>query len=60
MPKSKRGFALMSLEQRRAIARLGGRAGHTQGTAHEWTKEEASRAGRIGGGRKKKKPDKES
>ncbi len=50
----------MSLEQRRAIARLGGRAGHTQGTAHEWTKEEASRAGRIGGGRKKKKPDKES
>ncbi len=48
-PKSKRGFALLSKEKRRAIASQGGIAGHAQGKAHQWTKKEASRAGRKGG-----------
>jgi general stress protein YciG len=49
MPKPTRGFASMSKAKRQAIARLGGIAGHTQGKAHQWKKEEASRAGRKGG-----------
>lgn len=43
------GFAALSPEQRRAIARKGGRAVHALGRAHEWTHEEAKAAGRIGG-----------
>jgi general stress protein YciG len=31
------------------IASLGGKAAHAKGTAHEWTPEEASAAGRLGG-----------
>ena len=53
-PKSKRGFASLSKAKRRAIASLGGIAGHIQGKAHQWTKEEASRAGRKGGLRRNK------
>jgi general stress protein YciG len=49
MSKSKRGFASMPREQRRAIAGLGGKAAHAQGMAHTWTREEAQRAGRTGG-----------
>ena len=43
------GFAGMSLEKRRAIASLGGKAAHAQGRAHKFTSEEAQVAGRKGG-----------
>jgi len=46
---SKRGFASMSPEQQRAIASKGGREAHRQGTAHEFSSEEARAAGRLGG-----------
>lgn len=49
--KLKRGFALLDSAQRVAIARAGGRAAHAQGTAHEFTTEEAAAAGRKGGKR---------
>ncbi len=39
----------MSQEKRRAIASLGGKAGHAMGKAHTWTHEEARAAGRKGG-----------
>ncbi|OYO30294.1 KGG domain-containing protein [Janthinobacterium sp. PC23-8] len=42
---SKRGFASMDPEQQREIASEGGRAAHEKGTAHEFTSEEARRAG---------------
>lgn len=44
-----RGFASMNSEKQREIASKGGRAAHNQGTAHEWTSEEARAAGRKGG-----------
>jgi general stress protein YciG len=47
--KERRGFASMSPEKQREIASKGGRAAHLKGTAHEWTSEEARRAGRKGG-----------
>jgi general stress protein YciG len=47
--KERRGFASMSPEKQREIASKGGRAAHMKGTAHEWTSEEARRAGRKGG-----------
>lgn len=47
--KERRGFASMSPERQREIASKGGRAAHEKGTAHEWTPEEARRAGRKGG-----------
>jgi hypothetical protein len=47
--KSKRGFAALSLEQRRCIASLGGKAAQKRGTGHKWTKEEAIAAGSKGG-----------
>jgi len=53
MSKSMQGFASMSQEQRRAIASLGGKAAHAQGKAHTWTREEAQRAGRKGGLKRK-------
>jgi uncharacterized protein len=46
---SKRGFASMDRTRQREIARLGGRAAHQRGTAHEFTREEAREAGRKGG-----------
>jgi general stress protein YciG len=49
LKKSKRGFASMSPEQRRAIAGQGGKAAHRKGTAHKFTSETAKEAGRIGG-----------
>lgn len=49
--KSGRGFAGMALDRVREIASKGGRAAHAKGTAHEWTREEARRAGRKGGSR---------
>lgn len=45
----KRGFAAMSPEQQRAIASKGGQEAHRQGTAHEFSSEEARAAGRLGG-----------
>ena len=47
--KERRGFASMSPEKQREIASKGGRAAHAKGTAHEWTSDEARRAGRKGG-----------
>ena len=47
--KSTRGFASMSPERQREIARKGGKAAHEKGTAHEFTPEEARIAGRKGG-----------
>jgi general stress protein YciG len=43
----KRGFASMDPEQQREIAAEGGRAAHEKGTAHEFTSEEARRAGSM-------------
>jgi uncharacterized protein len=47
--KSKRGFASMSPERHREIASKGGRAAHALGRAHEWSREEARKAGQKGG-----------
>jgi general stress protein YciG len=44
-----RGFAAMSPEAQREIARKGGRAAHQRGTAHEFDSAEAAQAGRKGG-----------
>src|SRR5471030_2356756 len=44
---SKRGFASMDPDQQREIASEGGRAAHEKGTAHEFTSEEARRAGSM-------------
>ncbi len=47
--KSKRGFASMDPARQREIASKGGRAAHEKGTAHEWSADEARRAGKKGG-----------
>jgi general stress protein YciG len=39
----------MDEEKRREVARMGGRAAHRKGTAHEFSSEEAREAGRKGG-----------
>jgi uncharacterized protein len=44
-----RGFAGMDEEKQRQIASEGGKAAHEKGTAHEFTPEEASEAGKKGG-----------
>ena len=49
--RTRRGFAAMTAEQRREIARKGGRAAHMVGGAHEWNAETARAAGRKGGAR---------
>jgi general stress protein YciG len=41
-----RGLAAMSPERRREIASMGGRTSQARGTAHQWTAEEASAAGK--------------
>lgn len=43
-----RGFQGMSPERRRAVAQMGGRRAHELGTAHKWSSDEASEAGRKG------------
>src|SRR4051812_7522992 len=48
---SNRGFASMSTDRQREIARKGGRAAHAKGTAHEFTSDEARSAGQKGGQR---------
>ena len=47
--KSTRGFASLTPERRRDIASQGGKAAHLAGTAHEFTVEEARKAGKKGG-----------
>ncbi|MGB9988810.1 KGG domain-containing protein [Pseudoduganella rhizocola] len=42
-----RGFASMDPQRQREIASQGGRAAHAKGTAHEFTSEEARRAGAM-------------
>jgi general stress protein YciG len=44
-----RGFAAMTVEQKREIASKGGKTAHALGVAHKWTPEEAQAAGRKGG-----------
>ena len=44
-----RGFAAMTAERQREIARRGGKAAHERGTAHEFSCDEAREAGRKGG-----------
>lgn len=53
--KSRRGFASMSQDKQREIARKGGIAAHQKGTAHEFTSDEARRAGSLGGRARQKK-----
>jgi general stress protein YciG len=45
-----RGFASMDPELQREIASQGGKAAHQKGTAHEFTSEEARRAGSMSHG----------
>jgi uncharacterized protein len=47
--KRGRGFASMDPEEQRKLASAGGKAAHAKGVAHEFTKEEARAAGRLGG-----------
>jgi hypothetical protein len=49
--RKSRGFASMSIEKQREIARKGGKAAHERGTAHQFTSDEARAAGRKGGER---------
>jgi general stress protein YciG len=44
-----RGFANMDPKLQRQIASKGGVRAHALGVAHEWTREEAQAAGRLGG-----------
>lgn len=48
-PKSRKGFASMTPEQRSEVARAGGRTAHALGVAHEYTSESGAAAGRKGG-----------
>ena len=43
------GFALLTPEQRKAVARKGGIKAQALGVAHRFTSKEASAAGKIGG-----------
>ena len=54
---SGRGFASMSTDKQREIARKGGQAAHARGTAHEFTADEARAAGKKGGERVSKNRD---
>ena len=47
---SSRGFTSMDPERQRAIASEGGKAAHERGTAHEFTSEEARKAGSMSHG----------
>lgn len=48
-PRRPRGFGAMDRKLVSEIARKGGKAAHSAGTAHEFTSEEAREAGRKGG-----------
>ncbi len=56
MGKDGRGFASMDRNKQRQIASKGGKAAHREGTAHEWTSEEARDAGRKGGAASHRRP----
>ena len=47
--KQKARVRRLESRRRAEISRQGGKAAHEKGTAHKWTKEEASAAGRKGG-----------
>ena len=49
MAKENRGFASMGVARQREIASKGGKAAHRKGSAHEWKREEARIAGKLGG-----------
>ena len=55
--KKPRGFACLTPEQRREIASMGGQKSHRNGTAHKFTQEEASEAGKKGGAHWKGDPE---
>jgi len=55
--KLHKGFAALSVEQRKRIAAMGGAASHAAGTAHCWTKEEASAAGKKGSATRRKRAE---
>lgn len=44
-----RGFASMPKDRQLQIASQAGKKAHELGRAHKWTKEEASKAGKISG-----------
>ena len=46
---NRRGFASMDPAKQRRIASKGGKASHKEGVAHEFTPDEAAKAGRKGG-----------
>lgn len=46
--KSRRGFAAMDPQRQREIASQGGKTAHLQGSAHQFTSEEARVAGKKG------------
>ncbi len=54
-----RGLAAMSPERRKEIASKGGRTSQARGTAHQWTPEEASAAGKKGSARYARRPNQE-
>jgi hypothetical protein len=56
-PRKKRGFELLSPEEKKRVSSRGGRAAHAVGTAHQFTKEEARIAGRKGGLAMKRKSE---
>jgi general stress protein YciG len=47
--RTRRGFASMDPMKQREIASKGGKAAHAQGSAHEFSTDEARTAGRKGG-----------
>jgi uncharacterized protein len=56
----RRGFALLDAEALRAVSSKGGKAAHEEGSAHEFTPEEAAIAGRLGGVATQRKRKEES
>lgn len=46
---SSRGFASMDPQKQKQIASKGGKAAHQKGSAHEFTSQEARKAGSKGG-----------
>lgn len=56
-PKSRRGFAGMSLEKRRAIAAMGGASVPPEKRTYSVNRDLAQEAGRVGGSRGKKAPE---
>ena len=48
-PKTARGFARLSPEERKRVAAMGGKTSHGKGTAHKFTSEQGAEAGKKGG-----------